>query len=44
LLTLEGAYSALNKQINMAKEYLGKTKMNTDLLLEIIDLVATRDH
>jgi geranylgeranyl diphosphate synthase, type II len=44
LLSLEGAHTALQKQINMAKEFLSKTGMKTDLLIEIIELVATRDH
>ncbi|WHY76004.1 polyprenyl synthetase family protein [Neobacillus sp. WH10] len=44
LLTLEGAKDALRNQINMSKEYLKKTGLNTNLLREIADLVATRDH
>ncbi|MEH7354116.1 polyprenyl synthetase family protein [Neobacillus drentensis] len=44
LLTLEGAKDALRNQINMSKEYLKKTGLNTNLLREITDLVATRDH
>ncbi|MEH7084704.1 polyprenyl synthetase family protein [Neobacillus drentensis] len=44
LLTLEGAAAALHKQINLSKKYLGMTGLNTNLLLEITDLVASRDH
>ncbi|MEH7746079.1 polyprenyl synthetase family protein [Neobacillus drentensis] len=44
LLTLEGAAAALHKQINQSKKYLGMTGLNTNLLLEITDLVASRDH
>lgn len=44
LLSLEGAKDALHKQINLSKEYLSKTGLNTKLLEEITDLVASRDH
>jgi geranylgeranyl diphosphate synthase type II len=44
LLSLEGATAALHKQINLSKEYLGMTGLNTNLLMEITDLVASRDH
>jgi geranylgeranyl diphosphate synthase type II len=44
LLSLEGASAALKKQINLSKEYLGMTGLNTNLLMEITDLVASRDH
>ncbi|PFP27418.1 farnesyl-diphosphate synthase [Bacillus sp. AFS073361] len=44
LLTLEGATAALHKQINLSKKYLSLTELNTNLLLEITDLVASRDH
>jgi geranylgeranyl diphosphate synthase, type II len=44
LLSLEGAHTALQEQIKMAKEFLSKTGMKTDLLMDIIELVATRDH
>ncbi|MCM3114760.1 polyprenyl synthetase family protein [Neobacillus sp. MER 74] len=44
LLTLEGATAALHKQINLSKKYLSLTGLNTNLLLEITDLVASRDH
>ncbi|MFZ7945184.1 MULTISPECIES: polyprenyl synthetase family protein [Bacillaceae] len=44
LLSLEGAKAALNNQINLAKEYLDKTGLHTNLLKEITDLVASRDH
>ncbi|EKN69883.1 polyprenyl synthetase [Neobacillus bataviensis LMG 21833] len=44
LLSLEGARAALHKQINLSEEYLIKTGLNTKLLREITDLVASRDH
>lgn len=44
LLTLEGAYAALHKQIKLSKEYLGNAGLKTDLLLEITELIASRDH
>ncbi|WP_040208166.1 polyprenyl synthetase family protein [Neobacillus jeddahensis] len=44
LLSLEGAKAALHNQILQAKEYLIKTDLNTNLLREITDLVASRDH
>lgn len=44
LLTLEGAKAALQKQIDLAKEYLAKTGLKTNLLLELTDLVASRNH
>lgn len=44
LLSLDGAIAALNKQINLAKEYLGMTGLNTGLLMEITELIASRDH
>ncbi|WP_413308938.1 polyprenyl synthetase family protein [Bacillus sp. 1P10SD] len=44
LLTLEGARTALKEQIASAKENLDKTGLNTHLLSEITDLVASRDH
>lgn len=44
LLSLEGAREALHKQIKLSKEYLEKTGLNTKLLMEITDLVASRDH
>ncbi len=44
LLTLEGAKDVLMQQIELAKENLIKTNLNTKLLLEITDLVAARDH
>ncbi|MFJ7725421.1 polyprenyl synthetase family protein [Neobacillus sp. NPDC097160] len=44
LLSLEGARAALSNQINQAKEFLKKTGLNTNLLREITDLVASRDH
>ncbi|MEO2074384.1 MAG: polyprenyl synthetase family protein [Bacillus sp. (in: firmicutes)] len=44
LLTLEGARKALKDQIALSKEYLEKTGLNTQLLTEITDLIASRDH
>ncbi len=44
LLTLAGAREALNSQIILAKDYLLRTGLNTELLMEITDLVASRDH
>ena len=44
LLTIEGARAALKNQIKLSKEYLKKTDLNTKLLNEITDLVASRDH
>ncbi|MGG3470917.1 polyprenyl synthetase family protein [Neobacillus pocheonensis] len=44
LLSLDGARDALQMQINLSKEYLEKTGLNTKLLMEITDLVASRDH
>jgi geranylgeranyl diphosphate synthase, type II len=44
LLTLDGAKAALTKQISAAKENLQKTGLNTNLLMDLADLVASRDH
>lgn len=44
LLSLEGAKAALKNQIKLSKDYLEKTGLNTALLNEITDLVASRDH
>lgn len=44
LLSLDGARAALQKQINLSKSYLEKTGLNMNLLMEITDLVASRDH
>ncbi|WP_042458223.1 polyprenyl synthetase family protein [Neobacillus dielmonensis] len=44
LLTLEGAKDALKQQIMNAKESLQKTGLNTTLLMELTDLVASRDR
>jgi geranylgeranyl diphosphate synthase type II len=44
LLSMEGAKQALNKHIDAAKQYLKKTNLNTNILFEITDLVASRDH
>ena len=44
LLTLEGAKEALNTQIQLAKKNLTNTGLNINLLMQITDLVASRDH
>ncbi|WP_059171077.1 polyprenyl synthetase family protein [Bacillus sp. FJAT-27445] len=44
LLTLEGAKDSLAAHIASAREELAKTGLNTRLLLEVTDLVATRNH
>ncbi|MBO0960806.1 polyprenyl synthetase family protein [Neobacillus sp. MM2021_6] len=44
LLTMDGARAALHNQINLSEEYLKKTGIMTNLLREITELVASRDH
>lgn len=44
LLSMEGAKRALEKEISLAKNSLKATGLNTALLEELTDLVATRDH
>lgn len=44
LLTLDGAKKALSEEIKMAKYYLEISGLETDLLEEITDLVANRNH
>jgi geranylgeranyl diphosphate synthase, type II len=44
LLTMDGAKKALQNHILKAKQYLKQTSLNTNLLQEITDLVASRDH
>jgi geranylgeranyl diphosphate synthase, type II len=44
LLTIDGAKKALNKEIDQAKLYLEKTGLYIGLLLEITELIASRDH
>lgn len=44
LLSIEGAKTELRKQLDLSKDYLEKTGLNTNLLIEIADLVASRDH
>lgn len=44
LLSMEGAKKALQKHLELSKAYLEKTGINTNLLSEIADLVASRDH
>ncbi|KON87104.1 farnesyl-diphosphate synthase [Sporosarcina globispora] len=44
LLTMNGAKEALANHIRSAKEKLKETGLQTDLLEEITDLIANRDH
>lgn len=44
LLTMDGAKDALQNHILEAKRYLKLTNLNTNILSEITDLVAARDH
>ncbi|RTR35216.1 polyprenyl synthetase family protein [Robertmurraya yapensis] len=44
LLTMDGAKHTLEKEIEAAKSLLKATSVNTQLLEELTDLVATRDH
>lgn len=44
LLSMEGAKKSLSDHIGLAKEALSKTGLNTSLLEELTDLVASRDH
>ncbi|MDQ6599588.1 polyprenyl synthetase family protein [Bacillus salipaludis] len=44
LLTMDGAKKALHHHIDESKRYLKRTGLNTSLLIEITDLVASRDH
>lgn len=44
LLTMEGAKKALGEEIRLAKKYLAQTGLQTELLEEITDLVAKRNH
>ena len=44
LLTMLGAKEALQKHLETSKQYLHKTGLNINLLSEIADLVAARDH
>ncbi|MDN3016572.1 polyprenyl synthetase family protein [Paenibacillus sp. BSR1-1] len=44
LLSLDGARDALHRQIKLSKDYLEKTGLDTNLLMELTDLVASRDH
>ncbi|MFU2013504.1 polyprenyl synthetase family protein [Peribacillus butanolivorans] len=44
LLTLEGAKEKLDYHIKLAHNALGKTNLQTSLLNELTDLIATRDH
>ncbi|MFD9626915.1 polyprenyl synthetase family protein [Peribacillus muralis] len=44
LLTLQGAKEKLKHHIDLAHASLGKTALQTGLLNELTDLIATRDH
>ncbi|HEY2421918.1 MAG TPA: farnesyl diphosphate synthase [Neobacillus sp.] len=44
LLSLEGAMDALKTQIDLSKQDLHRTGLNTNLLMEITELIASRDH
>ncbi|MFF2286355.1 polyprenyl synthetase family protein [Peribacillus butanolivorans] len=44
LLTLDGAKEKLGYHIKLAHNALGKTNLQTSLLNELTDLIATRDH
>ena len=44
LLSMEGAKEALQKHLDLAKQYLEKTGLNINLLKEIAELIASRDH
>ena len=44
LLTLDGAKAALRKQTSLAQENLRMLGLNTAILSEITELVASRDH
>ncbi|MGE7764578.1 polyprenyl synthetase family protein [Peribacillus sp. NPDC096540] len=44
LLTLDGAKEKLDYHIKLAHTALGKTNLQTSLLNELTDLIATRDH
>jgi geranylgeranyl diphosphate synthase type II len=44
LLSLEGAKEALQNQINLSKVFLEKTGLKINLLMELTDLIASRDH
>ncbi|HLO12241.1 MAG TPA: farnesyl diphosphate synthase [Pseudoneobacillus sp.] len=44
LLTMEGARNALQTHINEAKRYLRESGLDTKILEEITDLVASRNH
>ncbi len=44
LLSMDGAKDALQTQLAQSKQYLEKTGLNINLLKEIADLIASRDH
>lgn len=44
LLTIDGAKQALTKHIEQAKKKLDEANLNTSLLHEVTNLIASRDH
>nr|WP_279326573.1 farnesyl diphosphate synthase [Bacillus kexueae] len=44
LLTMEGAKTKLVEHVETAKQYLHTLSINTELLEELCDLIASRDH
>lgn len=44
LLTMEGAKEKLEHHIKEAKKLLGSLQLETDLLVQLCDLIAQRDH
>jgi geranylgeranyl diphosphate synthase, type II len=44
LLTIDGARKALQSHIEQAKQYLVESKLDTKMLEEITDLIASRNH
>ncbi|PLT29205.1 farnesyl-diphosphate synthase [Peribacillus deserti] len=44
LLTLDGAKEKLSEHIQLAKQSLAQTSLNIEMLLQLTDLIAVRDH
>nr|WP_239558750.1 farnesyl diphosphate synthase [Peribacillus deserti] len=44
LLTLDGAKGKLHEHIQLAKQSLEKTNLDIEMLLQLTDLIAKRDH
>lgn len=44
LLSMEGTKKVLQHQLDLSKQYLESTGLKTNLLKEIVNLIATRDH